>query len=42
MQRKSNLDLATVEDNKITFISNHSEGENEEQEEESDSEILNE
>lgn len=42
MIRKSNLDLATVEDKQITFISNHSEGENEEVDEPSDQEILNE
>jgi hypothetical protein len=43
MRRKSNLDLATVEDKQITFISNHSDGEDKnDDQEESDSDLVNE
>lgn len=43
MRRKSNLDLATVEDQQVTFISNHSgEKDKEEEQEESDTEMVNE
>jgi hypothetical protein len=51
MRRKSNLDLATVEDRQVSFVSNNSEGNEENagannvdgnEDEKSDSEILNE
>lgn len=44
MQRKSNLDLATVEDKQVTFVSNHSadEGEGDDDGEKSDTDLVNE